>query len=105
MAGEPYGKPLPPQPPMSRWTVSTLKAFAPWVALGLASAAFLVASGMVRQQAIDTAEATKALAVKVDALNRALEPVTQLAVRVTDAMQIMQNKATARFVPLPVKIP
>jgi len=29
----------------------------------------------------------------------------ELAARVTDAMQIMQNKATARFVPLPVKIP
>ena len=32
-------------------------------------------------------------------------PANELAVRVTDAMQIMQNKATARFVPLPVKIP
>ena len=32
-------------------------------------------------------------------------PANELAARVTDAMQIMQNKATARFVPLPVKIP
>lgn len=32
-------------------------------------------------------------------------PSNELATRVTDAMQIMQNKATARFVPLPVKIP
>ena len=32
-------------------------------------------------------------------------PNNELATRVTDAMQIMQNKATARFVPLPVKIP
>ena len=32
-------------------------------------------------------------------------PNNELAARVTDAMQIMQNKATARFVPLPVKIP
>lgn len=32
-------------------------------------------------------------------------PANELATRVTDAMQIMQNKATARFVPLPVKIP
>ncbi|MEI6645202.1 MAG: DUF3450 family protein [bacterium] len=31
-------------------------------------------------------------------------PANELATRVTDAMQIMQNKATARFVPLPVKI-
>jgi len=32
-------------------------------------------------------------------------PANELSARVTDAMQIMQNKATARFVPLPVKIP
>ena len=32
-------------------------------------------------------------------------PANELAARVTDAMQIMQNKATAKFVPLPVKIP
>jgi hypothetical protein len=33
------------------------------------------------------------------------QPENGLAARVTDAMQIMQNKATARFVQLPVKIP
>jgi hypothetical protein len=31
-------------------------------------------------------------------------PANELATRVTDAMQIMQNKATARYVPMPVKI-
>ena len=31
-------------------------------------------------------------------------PANALATRVTDAMQIMQNKATARYVPMPVKI-
>lgn len=35
----------------------------------------------------------------------AWESDNALAARITDAMQILQNKATAKFVPLPVKIP
>jgi len=33
------------------------------------------------------------------------QPANDLAASVTEAMQIMQSKATPHFVPLPVKIP
>ena len=33
------------------------------------------------------------------------QPVNEIAARVTDAMQVLQSKATPHFVSLPVKIP